>query len=621
MSKERLIYFDVGAWTGTETSPPTMTFGLIERRAIALCCYNLSSNYDRKILPCDLKPPKENKQVVGSLSGLLNSQLKPSTGSFQFAKSLINEFLTILIKNKYELSPEQVKVHSTPEEKINHIINLIPVDEDLCLEGELFVLIPDLHIHYFKGSPLDNFITKYQDVLGKDDLPEQQKLTKAVSLEKDFGTFLATIREFQNQDPLQKKKLTPIFLGDTTEFWETKAMLKFYSNCNNVEEIIEQDKKLLEILKEFPIKGLAIIKDIPPDFIFFVSQILTKLASEVEKYEKLWNNNGAKDGETPRNKFISAILNTDRKMDLKDVLSLSDKILENYKYKDQDYLEILAEIFGHSYYYRSYLFPYCLYLIPGNHDFWPRNHGLDIFKMSSFNSTYNLFKLKRNHKNLKLFGLIKESPIGLQSFNLEGKAFFWIHHGNLDAFNFHYDCLMGYIITFLCAFFESYSLGDEFKMLESELIPDCTARKEAIDQMLSIVLANKDTVPAGQYPIKIMIVAHSHKPLLIDVTQIYQRRELLLKNKYQNDKNIVSKTISSLKEMIIVTFKYHFFMIIIDKFDFFEIFDTEDLDAYSSFLNELKRKYYEAKNWIKNAPSKISSLFRNLFNTMSKWFD
>lgn len=475
---------DVGVWETKEERKkpkPTMTFGLLEHNAIALCNYYADGNKHTSI-------PKNNPK-------------------YNFKNSLINQFLEKMLLHKYGAGNTAIYKVDT---KKYHILNIktFPSNSLLDEKDSLIILIPDLHLHFFKDTYLDNFVTYHENVWGSGK-PKSKPLGKRTSMEKYFGAFLKSIKDFQD---IRNFKTHVLFLGDTFELWETHILFflygilkrnrkKMYIALNKLITIIQKDyagamnEEQREVINKL---SLANISEKPIDE-KFVKQI-SALTRNNELIKKLYIN--PTDSETLIKEKAENI-----------------KIEILKKYHDQngvDYEKLLSEIKNET-----------IYFYPGNHDNFFSLKNLDPFNRFPIEYSVDPSIIKPHGILAKHIAVSQQSKI------------FFAHGHNFDKYNNDYACGVGYLITMITTFFEGIMRGNLLKKYEKVFRANPDIRMNYLKEACRVfkyweykVDKDNDTKLKSKKSIlrsKIIIHAHTHEPVFKDITRDYNKWKSELK--------------------------------------------------------------------------------------------
>lgn len=459
MNKKRVIYLDVGCWQSREGKDPTMTFALIEHNTIALCDY-FSNGKKFDALPFINKFEYDFTRTL----------------TFQFLAGLLmkkyGQYIRIFDGRVYPDNEEykgRKRLFIEPPDHPNfyHIKKLIsfPPRSLLDDENKLLIFIPDLHLHYFKLSYLDKFITWYRNEwdyfsTGK---PIKKPLNKRISMENDFSNLLEQIIEFQKDKSI---KTHVYILGDLTEMWGTRACIEYfiYNDFDvEIKKLAEQIKDLYKSLeapaaKNF-LKKLIKIDERPTDPI--IMQQTSSLLHDKKALDKIYIFDN-ESGESFRQK----------------AKNLESCILKKYKNKDgTDFEQLFGDIeFKHR--------------INGNHD-----NFLQIDKLQAFKESFNLDH-SRFQSNLR-----------------ERQTDYLILHGhNLDKYNSDNDWYTGYYIVGLLNLLDAKQCGDSLRDFESIVLGD--PHQNYMKLITQIFASSKNMV---------IIHAHTHSPYLEEITGQYEK--------------------------------------------------------------------------------------------------
>ncbi len=480
----RCIYMDVGHWGSLEKERPKMTFGLLQHNAIALCTY-FSDGTWRKF----------------PISGKVRNE------KYDFRGSLIDEFLTIMMIKKYwpDFSPK-----SDIRNRGYHILKLIPFPETSLLDerNRLIILIPDLHLHYFKDTYLDNFVTYYENKWDPNKrIPKLIQLNQRRSMETDFGFFLQSIIEFQR---VGGKSFTTevIVLGDTYEMWETHFILLLYGILlkNYDKDVIYRD---LDQLKEMVLRSLLKLEWL--GILGTNDKAIAKL--KVILLRKL--------GELPMDsEFAEQVRILQKNDEVVSSLYISRGDLEGDIYRKA--AKLASEI------------------LKKHHD----QDGESFEKL--FEKIQQIRWFRGNHDNflvlsdLSPLDLVWVCPIDIDvetwrvgSPERSRRADIFYEHGHtFDRFNNDYWCGAGYWLTAVNALFEGKRRGDALKEFERLVTKGTDKNKRPCGHHTSTIenackvfkyWEEKEKKETGYRPRKnkIMIHAHTHSPCMKDITSDY----------------------------------------------------------------------------------------------------
>ncbi len=491
----KYIYMDVGCWqTLEENQEPVMNFGLIDNNFIALCSFY--SNGKKKYTGLD-------------------------KFGLWFRYSAINRFLYIMMKLKYE---RDTFPYFDSSLKAFHIEDIMIFPNGSLLEenfkkNTLYVIIPDLHLHFFKNTYLDNFIT-YRDNKWGSIGPESKECERR-SMETDFGIFLESILESQKYFDVKV-----LFMGDLYEMWETQIIIHLFCILKiKLNEVYEGLKELIEIinnlLEEGPRKDalntllLAKIDEvlIDPEF----NEQLNHLQGEQDLMEKLYIK--------PKEK---------KEIILKKAKDLSNEILLKYHNESGvDFKKLFDQIKWVTF-------------LHGNHD----NYLYPYFP-DQFNTIQIL--------DGPLDQILVE-PIT----NGRKTAMLFYHHGHLfDKFNSDHACMLGILITAVLTLFEAKKRGDMLKKCEEAFRSSKEVRQEFIKKSCVnfIYWERKLTKELGRYVLdknKIFLHAHTHRSCLKDISDDFNKSlisqwykenlnwKILLKEKIKHYKKKIPSSILNL---------------------------------------------------------------------------
>jgi hypothetical protein len=510
----RAFFLDAGAWHGREDDLPTMTFGLMEHNTLALCSYFCDGRYTS--LP----------------------KVKPDL-NYCFDATWTALFLSLMINRKYGLS-------IAPDNDLigYHVKQIIPLPpQTLCDDpNEFNIFVPDLHLHYFKNTYLDNFITWYRNTSSRGRI-HVEKLAKRTSMEYDFALFLDCVIEMWGLVPGSRKRLQ--LLGDVYELWETESVVYNFETpetaaksfrtlngiarslwygpddpeCQDLGEVLHSPDSQDVIWPFWPLvmgldvqkpgpgepKACSAWKDVTPrtGADRRVRDALHKFATEpmpdrppdpqiqqevnalyrsnqAENFFMLWEEDGM-----------------ERKRKAEFVCS---RILEKYHAKDGRSLQellIKADALGTHWQITDPI---------GNHDNYLRGEG------SNFAAA--LYKFEVNPEWFK--------P---KVDNNKCSCWTYEHGHNMDKFNNDEACLLGRYITGLLTFYEVQQLGDLVRTFEEAFGGPGRGRWDTIANVISIFYDWDLNYEAGSKN-KLMVLAHTHSPYLEEVTDAYRYNRL-----------------------------------------------------------------------------------------------
>lgn len=459
---------DVGCWQGKEDEEPTMTFGLMVHNALALCSFYSNGNKLSTIPYVD------------------------SNLQFDFKNSLIYEFLRTMLINKYgsdfnhNLASDR---YQNPEWAEYHIIKIIPFPHKALLadENTIHILIPDLHLHYFRDTYLDNFITCYENeyVLGK---PVSRKLQIYKSMDSDFSTFLNTIIQFQQRRHIKSRV---VFFGDLCEMWGTNAairhhcihnidLMSFYRGLEDLKnQVANVFTKIFEghkILSEYATKLKQLKIDRLPIDPRFTAQ-LSILKKDRPLATKL-----AIDGKLSKQEIHE-----------KARILESEILKKHHSHSGENFEDQLARIKGKV-------------TIVGNHD--------------NFHQISNMTPLFSFNLGAYDIRLGRFNPISLD--NSPSSVLCYGHGHNLDPHNNDDYCGTGHLITIFLTFFEAKKQGHMLKRYDGAF-RNTDMRSDNIGNICRIFHRWEQKDPRNSERNKIMILAHTHKPYLADISEEYNQ--------------------------------------------------------------------------------------------------
>lgn len=475
-----VIYMDVGAWQSREKKEPTMTFGLVEHNAIALCTYYSS----------------------GELLGEIPDK-------YDFKNSLINKFLTTMMENKYGQAFKEDKNKNNPKLKRYHIIKILTFQDKELLDdkNQLRIFIPDLHLHYFKDTYLDNFIT-WRLNYWKDGRPNSEPTFFRVSMEGDFVNFINSIIDCKKK---YKIKENVMFLGDIFDLWESVEAIRTFCVEKKGKNYEVEYYKLQDQLKnlKYHLEQIGPIVDIVVEGISNFIRNLYEVDITKGEVDSILLRTIDDLSEDTFSKLLINYYDNSKMVKMK-ARYMSDKILEKYgAYTGSPFktlLKTLAQIVKVDYIY-------------GNHDNFlgkmelkPPNGEISYLKIadkvvSSFKPNNERFRISFKNNN----------------------SIFIIPHGhNWDKFNSDDDFTVGYSITKIVMLYESKGKVDVLKDFE-ETFFDRNKLIESINKTINVIedkLGFCDMMDLGRsdLPIiggsksirknKVVIMGHTHEPYL-----------------------------------------------------------------------------------------------------------
>ena len=445
------IYLDAGAWQSRETGFPSMDFAVIEHNFIALCSYFFG----------------ENKASTIS-----------SPKSFDYLKSNTCIVLTEILRHK--LFGAGMKNLNPNPAATTLFIRKYLVFEDLALldtKNKIILMVPDLHLHYFKNTLCDNFITWYEEKLdASTNKFHYVKLKNRRSMESDFCNFLKGIEAYQKQGG----DVSTRFLGDLYEMWETDALVNAFCIRHNSDSAYKTVDALIEWLCD-NYHGTGVISDFLRDikaFKFSKNPLDTELSSRLNKLKE--------DKNLVENLFFdpddsAGVIEQKAKF-------MAGKIRDQYKSVDG---EKMFDIYDRINWKR---------ILYGNHD--------NFFNLSSCEplSTFLLGDL--------------EIPLLNPNESNKNCEMLYAHGHEFDSFNNDKACGSGYLITFLLALLEAKKAGDLLKNYEGRF----RQGDIRIEYMKGIakIFFNWDVKKAAGSKNKIIAVAHTHIPYLADMSNEYK---------------------------------------------------------------------------------------------------
>jgi hypothetical protein len=511
MRNPKAIFLDAGVWESMEKKEPVMTFGLLEHNAIALCSY-----YYKKGRTCYQIPEKSGNV------------------EYDFAHSLMNKFLGIMMRNKY------YKEGMSSSERIDisargyHILKLIPFPPRALLDDDkiLYIFIPDLHLHYFKGTYLDNFVTYFGNKW--DGRPKSVPLGSRRSMEIDFGNFLHSIIEFQGAKD-EPYRARVVFLGDMFDLWETNGIFQMI-DLNDRQEMFDDMQHLIGSLLDE--------EKLAPEIHEFIKQLhalrIAESPSDPEFVKQEWplvQARLSKENSQDRQHFEKLCIrfNKDSLDEVRDkAKNIEREILEKYCDREGNSFQKLIDQIGN--YHR----------VGGNHD--------NFFYLQDPKAVQTYF----------LWGNYAIKPEDHVPYWEHSKraAIFFEHGNNFESVNCDRMCGWGYLITSLVALVEEKQHGDILKNNLETFMPFEKTRQQFTDATCQIFYywdqkdlywdpkdleersfeKEKRWVPGLRN--NVMIYAHTHVPALEDITIKYSQ--------YRNEE--YAKLLSTVREVMLAVF-------------------------------------------------------------------
>ncbi len=519
--KKKVIYMDVGSWqcregeakdSGEKGSSeesqqskvmpkPFMTFGLIEHNAVALCTYF----------------PMEEYKITPRMERILAER------HYEFHGTLIERFLTRMMRDKYFGGDQGMDLESAEREfgkngQSYHVRKLISFQPNELLDdpNKLVILIPDLHLHFFKGTYLDNFVTFYQSswIEGK---PVDEEIDRT-SMERDFATFFKSIREFR--DEMGEENIEVRLLGDVYEMWESLAAFHFFRPALDSPELQKKMEPVvcmercarwlskvawfLQPINKFWYKLLTQIKDLNlskwnPE----VSRQMVPEEAAYKDWAEIHNRAVALCGED----LLKILPRQDLAIPLNDAArNLADAIAVQYKAGGQTFKDLFRSVPIKT--YRS------------NHDNFLVLEDLEPLV------EFICFLSKMTTAPLEIDKHLESRP----------SNFIFCHGHELDPFNSDKGCAFGLLITSILVLFEASERGDLFKhyqhlltqggklgkrkLSETEAEKRATMAKQRKQvKMIARILQQRDAELNLRDKHLILVQAHTHVPYLREITE------------------------------------------------------------------------------------------------------
>ncbi len=506
MANLRVLYIDAGGWyggqknlAGKDLDPlfPTTTFVLIAHDSVALCSFNHIPGGWRWSGPS--LTPGEMTSVTRRGSGL-------------WMENWIFKFLDTMMGTKLGKQlpqPDLIGLHQ-------HILNFERFAPGTFFEAtgpkKLVVLIPDLHLSYFKDSALDNFVTDYEEVRLRGRHRDEYafaRLKKRRSLEIEFGQFLETISILSKANP---KSIEVSFLGDVYELWETRAMARWFQNYKP-----DNEQNLIALLRTVNDIINPLVKAVNPAAALDLNDYAGRFSASLGHYQGILYN--------------PDILNTALNPIQADVAQL---IASSHKGENgKTFLDYFNEMFSNPLPFGAGSPLGATWRIIGNHD----NLLVNDTSILGYNFIPKPF-------NVDEFGKYPERGADMQRngrtpfLYLErrfNRSLIWGLHGHeLDNFNKNSSCGLGYYLTFLNALSEVKGLGDEIKAFEPSLIPPEVNRKAYTTKYLTL-LAQKER-DLDSLRVVLLIQAHTHKHHWEDLSSRFEQERSDLRRSQPDDR-------------------------------------------------------------------------------------
>lgn len=437
-----------------------MTFGLMEHNGIALCTY--FSNGTKKIkLPYDV----------------------PAIG-YDFSKTQMFAFLNFMMNKKYKEYNIEYVGNRNPDMEY-HVLQIFPFPPKSLLdnESELRILVPDLHLHFFKDTYLDNFITHYRNIADDYGI-KSVKIGKRTSMEMDFGLFLETIADFQ-KSVLSNTYIH--FLGDTCELWETESIMRYYRSDNEANKIYKMLDDLglwvLDNLEKSPQAGsdpkFRKLKD-------YVKQLTRTKLVDIHLDPKMKKQLDAIFASVDRKRFLFEG-GEDSNTVMTRAKGIRSEILNKHHGPNRKTFTALLDAISWKYW------------INGNHDNY----------LGGINDANNTFAFSPPELQASRFA---------NQFTFQNCAFLYNHGHNMDFFNNDDACALGRIITCLLAFYELKGRGDLVKKFEGIFRSDQDVRLDYVKKIARLCYLWEQDTPAFKKKNKVIVLAHTHIPDLKDMT-------------------------------------------------------------------------------------------------------
>ena len=458
MNQQRIIDLDVGCWQSYEEQDPVMTFALIEHDTIALCNYF------------------SNGEILTPSLASTNNE-----AGYDFRRTLTFKFLSSLFEKKYGHI-----MNTSSQPSLYHILKLMqfPRRSLLDKDNSLLIFIPDLHLHYFKLSYLDHFITYYSNEWDNSSGKPIKRVTGRISMEDEFSLFLKCIAEFQKRG----YEANVYTLGDLTDMWRTKAVIETFLTDHSGSFIKRADLSRIykgfnalinDLDKNSKNKNLGNILNFLRDLRFEklpYDSIIIEQISYLRNDQKALEKIHILDNEVSDSLWLKA-------------RNLEDEILLKYGNGEDNFNKLFGDIY--------------VVARNGNHDnFLETNSVSPIY-------TFNL-------------GCFDSNGLKYPNYYEQRETDFLILHGqNLDQYSNDKACGIGYLIVALLILFEGKEQRDLIMKLE-RMINDESYQNYI--RTIASVIHNKDEGNIiKDRKNKVIIHAHTHHPYLEDITDEYNK--------------------------------------------------------------------------------------------------
>ena len=216
------FYMDVGAWIGREDGTGNFqTFGLVSGNSLLVGCFNECNEYEWKLDEGEGHGDVLHwKKLMDGLIAdhypeIFKGDVKrmEESGCWEFLKKISNA-----------RGDKDPRLHI-----LFHAYNTIEGLELWPKKG-LLIIIPDLHLHFFKNTCWDNFI--------------EVRNRERYSLEKNFLTFLNCIQQFKEDGG---SPVLVVQVGDLYEIWESQYLIDKLKEVQHVKNWAEEIAKLWDL--------------------------------------------------------------------------------------------------------------------------------------------------------------------------------------------------------------------------------------------------------------------------------------------------------------------------------------------------------------------------------------
>jgi hypothetical protein len=445
---------DAGSWHGPESGMPTTTFGLMTHDAIALCSW--LSDGTRTEVPT-----------------------APELG-FDYGGTHVAAFLSLVLEDRFGVAPK-------PGNRLHGYLirKLIPLPPKSLLTAtdELRIFVPDLHLHYFKGTVLDNFITWYGNRCDGVAIAPV-RLERRTSLEHEYAAFVRCMTRFQKR---HLKGTRVHFMGDMCEMWETEAIVRNFATPGKAAGYYED----LEDVAEWILDGL---KDRAP-----VDPAGRRTRDAIRLLTK--------------NRLSSTAVDAAVVNEVKALHDLGEA--SRFTLEPDDTPEAVREKGKHV---RSRIMA--------------RHHAADGTDFAALHDELNgKFLTTGSHDNFLrpvldgnfAFGFSKTVDPDRFRPTASNNACCWAaHHGhNMDAASNDESCGAGRLIANLLTFHEMNGRGDLVRKIEGIFRSDAEVRTTYV-QDIAKVFCDWEKRESAASRNKLMVLAHTHSPWLGEITNEFR---------------------------------------------------------------------------------------------------